>query len=290
MKIEKTNFNIYLIIYSINSCLICFIGSCLFIGYSPRYIPVYLEFYAQIIRCKLISYIGPSLYMFGNILDIFISLERLSTVYRLANRITKLVEPLVNCSIFLFISFLINLPSLLIFRIRTYDEFNNDFILEPRTFTYCGQTEFFHRIYSYPLFIVYVFVMLFRDILTLIMEILVGSICIVYYRKHQNRLRRLCGSEQMNNSTSIHIQRIEEGGQKLLKMTIWMSVLSIISHLIIFFTYLFPMISSYLLNSFNNFYLISLSVFFFGLKHLSNFLLFYLFNNNFRTQITKIIS
>ena len=287
-KIENSNFNIYLRAYSINGCFICFIGGILFIGYSPRYIPFFLDSFAQIIRCKLFTFVGPSLYMFGNILDIFISLERLSAVFHLANRITKLAKPTSVCLTFLIFSFLVNLPSYFVFKLRTNDEFIEDYFVYNVTFTYCGHTDFQYLLFSYPLFIVYIIVMFFRDILTLILEIIASSVCIHHYRKYEKLVRRIVRSGQTMNSTNNHIQRVEVGGKKLLKMTIWMGVLSIISHLIVFFTYLFPMISSYLLNSFINFYLICASIFLFGLKHVSNFLLFYLFNTNFRSEIKKL--
>lgn len=288
-QIENSNFNTYLQAYSINSCIISFIGGLLVIPYSPRYIPFFSESYAQIIRCKLFTFVGPSLYMFGNILDILISLERLSTVYFIADKITKLAKPVVVCFVILFISFFINSPLYFVFRIRSSDEFYQEYVAQSTTFTYCGQTDFFRQLYSFPLFILYILIMFLRDIITLILEIVVSSICIYHYRKHQKRLMRLTRPTHVSDRTINHLRRIEEGGQKLLKMTICMSILSILSHLIVFFTHLFPMISTSLLNSFNYFYFVFLTIASFGLKHISNFLLFYLFNSNFRQKLRRFI-
>ena len=94
-----------------------------------------------------------------------------------------------------------------------------------------------------------------------------GLISMIKYKKYQLSRSNLFESRSLRNDT------------KLTRMTLFLSLVSIISHSAIFITFVFIFFSS---DAVIVCLLIMLSILSISLKHALNFLIFYYFNKNFK--------
>ena len=278
IKIKCTKLYDYLKIYSLNSAFICIISSSTFMSYSPRFFPYYLEYFAMLGRCKITAFLLATPYLFGNILDIIIGLERMSIFNVKIKKIEKFIKPIHVTLVSLTISSLINLPLVFTHYIRSKEEIIMGANYNLNNFALCGQTEFLKNYMT-----AFLLPIIFRDIITLILEIFASLATIYYYKRYDFKGRQVIRNS--NVMPQIQSTRREETGNRLFLMTIWMSIISIISHFITFITYISPLIPNLYL-SYTYFVLASLATLSICLKHFSNFFLFYLFNLNFRNSIS----
>jgi hypothetical protein len=171
IKIKSTRLYEYLRIYCLNSAVICLISGWGFLAYSPRFFPYFSFSVFKFYRCYVYNFVGTTFYFFGNFLDIFISLDRITIFNQRAKFINK-ISLLKLCSSFFLISFLINFPTSLLFYPRSDAEFEQEANLNLNKFTYCGQTSILNSPIGSILTILVVFL---RDFVTLMVEIAAGS-------------------------------------------------------------------------------------------------------------------
>lgn len=279
--INNANLYKYLIMYSLNGSLICLISSFLFLTYSPRYIDYFLSPSIKIYRCRVLGYGIVSLYFFGNLLDIFISLNRLS-IFNNKLKSFHDFNPFKLGILLMIICFSINLRLIV-----SYDLMSNDDFFNSSSFTYCIQNEFAETTFNK---ILNIFIISIRDLITLILEIIFSYLLIKSSNKYteNNLIQATININQTReNNLNLTIKKRVMMKKRILYMTIWLSILSIISHLIIAFAF------SLFLNNFlteNRLFYFSMVLFgFFSLilKHFLNFFLFYLFDYNFKKLIRK---
>ena len=299
----------YLKIYVLNIAISSLFGILMFYTYSPRYFSFALDYFARILRCYIYTSVLTSMYFFTNILDIFISIERLSQFLRNRSNSIFKISPYITILIGLMFCILVNSPSYLWNYILSDDEFYSKAkdVQNLDSFSYCGRTDFIQSSLGGLLSTLMIFI---RDILTLIIEIIINIVSIVYYKnflKKKFRLNlmemgliifnqtELSHSQNQNNTNtnnsntiSNNVNRITLSDMNLFLMIIIISFLSILSHLATGFTtivfiyykknYLFAysvMLANAVINT---------------IKNSSNFFILFLFNKRFRSLFKKILT
>ena len=136
--------------------------------------------------------------------------------------------------------------------------------------------------------IITVLVIFIRDFLTLVIEIMAGCTSLYYYRKnYQNSsLTSTISIDLEQGKIQKKSKKRDQNGKRLFLMTISMSAISVISHFIIIIAYICAIVTA-LKNNIFYFYSICFSGLSINFKHSSNYLIFYLFNRNFRKLSLK---
>jgi hypothetical protein len=185
----------------------------------------------------------------------------------------------------LLVSYIINLPSFFVFYVRSDQEFENEATLNLSGFVYCGPTALS---LSRTGILIVILVFLIRDVLTLLIEIIFSGILINYFKKyaqnHQNQFP-ITIIDSANPHTNPNGRSRRPGDdQKLLQMTICINISSIFSHLVVVSVYLFYLNPS-LIFSIPYFSLVYVSYISIGIKHSTNFFVYYFFNNHFKNAL-----
>jgi hypothetical protein len=293
IKFHRPVLKSYLKIYTFISALCCFIGIFNFVSRSPRYTNVVYTRLAGIYSCKILQLIA-SFYLFANILDCLILFERLSNFVKKFKKFSSYDTTNVSILIYLF-CFLVSLPFMLTFSIKQEKEFYDAMYnyQQAITFTYCKKEQFFE---SFSGEIILVLVILIRDIFLLIFELFTSIISIILFNRYLCKKKRVFISlKKMNLRTGNRIHttntdqknifcKAERFNSKLTRMTIALAICSLLLHM----ASLVTSISGYLNdNSILSHYFYFLSVFFYCLRFLTNFIFFYYFNSNFRNFFKK---
>ena len=232
-------------------------------------------------KCFLANYFATSINFLASILDIFISIERLS-IFMISFKIFKIINPYYTSIISLFICGIINLPTAFRIYLKEDDEINNDLIYSLNTstsFFMCGNGPLYNDKFLIGLNI------FFRDILTLFFEISLSVVIVVKYRQFQiikSNLRRIAPSNLNNYDNS---DKFSNQDNKLTRMTIYLSIISIISHLAVFIIFVFLIFST---DDKVIGYLVMLGSLSINIKHSINFFIFYNFNSKFKLNFLKI--
>jgi hypothetical protein len=276
IKIKSTKLYKYLKVYSLNSSLICLILIFGFVGLSPRYFPFFNHYLSKFYRCKIFGFIFTTLYFFANVLDIIVAVDRLSIFIKKLDKKFDSVKPYFICLIAFCVCFIINFPVL-----KTYRILNDEQFLKSDSLTYCDLTSFSKSKFG---ILINMLILLIRDLLTLIIEILISCLAICFYSRFsssQFQTHKANSSEFEVNEAAYKQRMKDERGKKLLLMTINLCTFSIISHIIVCITF----ISSFFFIK-NNKILYNILVFFtlfsINIKHSFNIFIFYFFNNNFK--------
>ena len=292
IKIEQTKLYKYLIMYSLNSILFCFVCLFIFIPNSPRFFQHFTSLFARVYKCVILTCITSVLLSIGNFLDIIIGIDRLAIFDKKFNFVTKYSLFRIFCIIFV-LSILVNFPVYFSYYVKSDEQFLSDAKLKKLSFRYCGRTEFFKSSYGSIFTMLH---LLLRDWLTLICEIITSYLSISNYRKFLAMTRRINPNRTEMNIISVGVigsglnidydknkkwKRKNEKGRQLLLMTIILSGMSIVSHVIISVVTVFSLNATYslLLHSLNICYFVLV------LKHNLNFFIFFCFNTNFRRLI-----
>ena len=193
------------------------------------------------------------------------------------------LKPYLVCSIITIFCFGINVPIFLSYYIKTDDELINDIKYNLTKFGYNGRTDFFYS--RLGTIITYIQIII-RDILTLIIEIIISSIALIYFRKFNTaQIERYFRSNFI-----FSLQRKEilmkkyNRDRQLLLMNLIQNLISIISHLFICFSYITGS-QGIPVNTFN---WICIAYFCVCFKHFSNFFIFYFFNSNFKKRVKRL--
>lgn len=279
ISIKSTRLYKYLRIYCLNSALLCLISGFAFLAYSPRFFPYYTMTAIKYYRCHVFNFVGTTFYFFGNLLDIFINWDRITIFNQRAKFINQIPFLKLCLSAFLF-CFVVNFPAGLLYYARTDAEFEQEAKLNLNNFSYCGQTSFLNSTVGSIITVLVIFI---RDFMTLVIEIMAGCTSLYYYRKnYQNSsLTSTISIDLEQGKIQKKSKKRDQNGKRLFLMTISMSAISVISHFIIIIAYICAIVPA-LKNNIFYFYSICFSGLSINFKHSSNYLIFYLFNRNFR--------
>ena len=289
IKIKESKLYDYLKLYSFSSACICIILSLTLFGHSPKYFRDFTHPIVKFYRCRIFGYLMMCLFFFNNLLDIFVSLDRIS-IFTTKISFYRKVNPY-KLGLFLSIASLtLNSPLVFGFDIMTDEAF-----FTSNEITYCEQNKFGKSRIG---LIINMIVIIIRDILTLILEILASLIIVYYYKRYwKNRsfihihFNSEFGPNSNSNSNSAKkdstIRQNLKKGKKILLMTLILSLLSIITHLIVAIAYVF--IVNLIFDNRALFYSIRcFATFSLLVKNFSNIFIFYHFNSNFQKKLFKL--
>ena len=304
IKVKETKLYELLRVYSLNSSIICLICGFMFISYSPRYFKHFADYFAGFYRCRVFIYGVMSLYFFGNCMDILICLDRLSIF---VNSIKKLKTFIKWYNLFLFffiICLLINGPILFSFDIMNKNEFYNS-----NETSYCLANSFLKTKSGFAINMV---IIIIRDILTLICEIIASLFTLKYFKsyssnkisvlhnlpahdsslsdgiEHNNKIDHKNEVVNVNNNRNSLNSKSIQKGKNIMKMTVILSLTSIISHSIVAIVFVL-FVNIVKNNTILVFSMICLGSFSLCLKHFLNIFIFYSFNFKFQDKFKKIM-
>jgi hypothetical protein len=308
IKFQKQILKSYMKVYTLNAAVCCLFIIFDFTARSPRYVEnITFSFIGGFFRCKSTQIVA-TLYFFGNVLDCLILTERLS----------HFVKPLQKFSTFnpwrvIWISFcvcvIISMPFYYDYEIRSKSEFYDSIktlnIENNEQFTFCRRQPFFRTTLG---MIIFGIVIIVRDIITLILELILSIASIILFRRYLTKRKRFihlnlrnCNISTINNmnqnycASSINsnidefnlqlenfdnlINKAQKFNTNLTKMTIYLSFCSIILHFIAGIVTLFLIIND---NSLTAHFFLLIIIGAYHVKFISNFFFFYRFNNNFK--------
>ena len=196
---QKTRkFYIYLKIYVLDCALMSVFGSTLFVSYSARYFQFSLGFVARIFRCQIYNSVVTLLYYYSNILDILITFERLSQFILKPNTFFNKFSPYKACLIGFVFCFILDSPAYLWNYVITDEEFYQGArdLENIESFSYCGRSEFVKSNLGGILSLVMIII---RDLLTVIFEIMLNIYSIYYYRMFLQRKNQLAAIGQISS-------------------------------------------------------------------------------------------
>ena len=298
----------YLKVYIADCALMCFLGSFIFCTYSPRYFSFALGIIGRIFRCEIFNSVTTLLYFYSNILDIFITFERLSQLSLNSKSYINKISPFKLCVIGFIGCLIFNSPSFFWNYIQSDEEFYGGArdLANLEKFSYCGRTDF---IKSNLGSILSLLMIIIRDFITLIFEIIFDILSILYYRQFLRKKNQIGigqissivlnrektkANNKTNNINNNNIKginqimnRVSMSDMNLFSMTITLSVISSTSHLMTASTTFFLI---FFKTNYQSTYLIFLlSAIVNTIKYFSNFFILYFFNKKFQYLFKKII-
>ena len=213
----------YLRIHSLNSALGLIVPTFSFVSFAPHYFSFALDWQARVYRCVIMS-AASTLYLFRNVLDVVIALERLSLLVVWLRPFTTKSPYLVSLVLFLVCS-LLNSPTYFIAQAKSDADFYN-IAKSAVTSNYCNKQLFFRTpigaSITFAVFIV-------RDLLTIIAEIVFSALTV-----QQLRSFRVNSHQRVTN---IRVARLVESERQLIVITVYILIVSVAGHIVVFLCY-----------------------------------------------------
>ena len=289
-QLNKSKLTNYFKIYTLSSFFASFILTFYFIT-APRYFDFVNSYWIGVFCCKIAQYVL-TLYFFNNILDIFILFERCTHFVDRLKPYSRF-NPYVVCLITFIVCNVINFPYMFAFSAQQEDVLNEAMVDPdlPQNFTYCKRE--FTTSYGRIILMAVAFL---RDFVTLFLELAASIISIVLFRRFLFKRKLVIQNQNqamihnLNNQTENMpdaLSRAEKFNLKLTKMTVYLSICSIILHMTIALSYIAVVVissdSGILSNSVTVFCCMAIHI-----KYMSNFIFFFYFNQHFRDFFTAI--
>ena len=285
--IPSTGFYRFMKVYTLNGMVLSLILSSTFVTTSTRLFSFAISYEATFYSVYIYTPLLSAFYLNSSLLEIYLVIERM--LYFLPERFKRfrIVRFKKFCMSLFIISVLIILP--------------NYFIYFPGHFDVPLDKSTVYRIHSISLtpfsettagkalaFLMY----FIRDILTMIAKLVLNTILVIHVRRYLFKLKMDKLNFALKISTSaLHIQNIDLSKQSYINKTdrnqtyiaLIMSLYSLFEHAFYIPSYiLFALRINTIAPLFYFLCIVSL-----GLKHATNFLIFYKFNFLFRTEVKK---
>jgi hypothetical protein len=306
----------YLRIYTLNSALTCLACAFLFTAFSKRYFEWSNSYLTNAYALFVYLPLANTGYFFGTVLDILITLDRVtflsgSVRRRVKNTSFDTLNLHLTCFIAYILCLIFNLPYFFVFTPHS-STFRLESTGEQFTMWYIFTTPFARSNLGIIItFLIYSI----RDIGLMILEIILNIVSMFYLRVYLIKKAQLvksnivltprgpCGSSDSPNSSSLSKPFIEIHSavncvsigrndylinleKKLTIMVFTMSLLSVLEHILLLACILYPTLvpeATWL-----TFCLYFLGNFAITIKHSANFFLFFSFNNCFRNNLYKL--
>ncbi len=198
-------------------------------------------------------------------------------------------SPYVICLYALAFCILVNSPIYFSYQIQSNQAFNIALNQTNKILNFCQATSFLRTAIGIALAFAQI---LIRDILTLVVEIVTSFLAVYYYRKLVVRFQSLNDQLELNtinvaldNKISKTMKEAEKSKLYLL-MTIILSALSIVSHVVVCIS----IVISFDGVTMMSYYFQFLSTLALGFKHFFNFFIYYAYNIKFRANFRAINS
>jgi hypothetical protein len=299
----------YLRVYTVGNMITSFVSIFNFLGNSYQILPWSNGYWPQAYFNFILIPVTCILYFYGSVLNIFILLDRIAYFNKTVNKFFTL-PPYKICAISFVAVFVIDMPFYFqfvpLFEIKRIDA-NTTF-----TIWFSGNSEFINS--HLGKILTYVLVSI-RDLGIVIVEIILNITSIVLLKQHFEKKKQIAAPTHLKNTESSHslngptnrnasetegtanqhgtsVSRKcrSSGGsraeQRATLMCIILCVFSIMNHVVMFTCIIYPYFSF----DFNVFILYLLADFFFTLRTVLDFLIFFFFNKIFRKKCFEIFS
>ena len=284
----------YLQVYSLSS-LIQAVCMALMFFKSPRFLfEISISMSARIFTCKILSsYVVALLFFYNDVIFILLNLERISQFTQNELKNYKKVNPYLACFILLVICELFNLPTHFVYEVATDQEIESALKSYQNVLAFkglCDKTSFGVSSIGKSLG---VFGYVIKGLITLLID-LASTMASAYYmieffkkkKLLQNPVATTTNLAAANENNNTHEKNeAEKVGVKQMKMIIYLSVKTVLFHVIIFVADVIILLStnvSLLLIVQNVLMLVV------GLKQILNFFFFFFFNTKFRKQFFNL--
>ena len=270
-------FKLIKIIY-FHSCWSNLIYSITFYIHSSFFIGYKIDLLARFIECILCFYVATGLYWVETILDIVLSIERLSVFIESIKEIKRINVYLLYVST-LFVCFLLNLPSLFGNYVLNETEMNQQLL---DSFNNSTQVVRCKNILNGDLNYLILLNVLLRDLLSLLIQVGLAISILVYYVRLQTKKALIQVSQ--SNGIRKSIIRTKKRESKFTLITLILVFLSILSHLIVLSLFIFNLFSP---NPYSTQYLGITAILLSSLKNFFNFQITYILISKFRIHFKK---
>jgi hypothetical protein len=319
---QQTEFNTplyqYLKVYSINSAQVCFFATFVFLANTQVMFEWSNSYWTHVYYLHVFVPFANTGYFYGTVLDILITLDRIANFNKLVKKLISksvyriCIASLVCCIAINFVYFFAFKPASLTTNVKVRPKNT----IQEFTLWYPGLTDFsISYIGKISLFVLYSF----RDIFMMIAEIVVNIVSIYYLKNYLSRKNKLVSHATRGNALSLDATGVHSidgsyhssrGIKRKLKtkstkkeannvedhvskaelnasvMVILICILSLCEHILVIACIIYPLYNPpgmvfNFLAIFGNF-----SVTF---KHSLNFLIFFVFNKNFKKECMKYI-
>jgi len=283
-----SNINIYkiMIVYSLNSFIISFITIFSGLFFNPH-ILFYLSIseIGRIYTCYISTLVIPSFYFYGNCLDILMNLDR---ALSFSNKYQKLKQtsPYLICFIVLIICKIIHLPS----------DFSRNHVPNDQlyvTLRLCSITQFATASLTQTILIVSYII---EGPIVMILEIGSNLLAYISYKSYMNRKEQLAINNNNNNRSTELTEsekrkqaKTEKMNQKLLMMSVYLTLFSILSHIIQFGSQLILVIFNSYVSKLVFAWVFFISSYVIVFKHFFTIIFYYKFNLNFKRTLLSFI-
>jgi hypothetical protein len=290
----------YLRVYTINSAVGCLFFSSLFTALSASYFSWTYSYPAAFYCTYIFLPIANTGYFYGTILDLIITMDRISNFYKPVKKIF-ILGPYKMCTLILMFCFVTNIPDFLHYSASVFIS----------TVNQTHVVAFWHISWSSFTFtpvggVLVIMNAVFRDLFLMLVEFAVNVVSIFCLKKYfKNRAKLLIAErtrtnnagtniEGNNNTTNMAPQVVtshetynvmSSANLRATYMTVVICSLSLLEHM--------ALISCVVSQFFNISLLASDYVCFggnfsIGLKHSVNFFIFYIFNKKFSTKLHRL--
>jgi hypothetical protein len=297
----------YLKVYSLTSLIICSMIFLFVLTSIPRYTDLSYSYTFRIIKCHLMSVINSTFYLFGNLINLLIAFERLSS-YVIRFQRLKCFHPYKLSFVLLCFCYLISSPLYFVYSTKSQQEFDHD-KADPGDYSkisLCYKTNFGKSVFGQVVFLIVYFLISFAPF---VLQIITDILSIVYYRRYiKNRLIiinkkavyniatiliRIKGVEDVSEvacsveSSSKKNQKKFKMNKNWTKMAIIFSIFCTISN---FFSQIFGFIFVYSTSSNSQIYIYSylFQHFFYLIKHANIFIILSVFCVDFRNSLKSL--
>ena len=264
----------YFKVYTINSLIICFLFSINFLFRSPTILEYTNTYAVRLLGIKIMFPIFATIYFYLSILDIVISLERVS---HFLIKLKKLhaFNPYKVCTWLFLINILINLIYILVYE---PGHSNVNLNLQTNYSIYYNTLSTYGKTKIGQLNIAAIYIL--RDVVILFIVIILNVLSIILLNKYLKRRRIFL------NVNAENISLMNSINTRLTVMVIVMLTISSLEHLLFSVNYFYFLIKRdiFISNLCNMISIIGISV-----KQVSNFIILYLFNRVFRAKFKNIV-
>lgn len=302
----------YLVILSISSSFNCFMFVFSFMPFSIRTFPWLMSHAALVFDIHVYGTLTNTCYFFNTILSIMIQFDR-TFVLKGKKPIIPNSRIYLVCLIVLLIVLVMEIPYYLTFQSKSFivplyvnnsngtNESLSFWFLSKTPFSYSKHGRAFHfcnlpRISTIFLFlegeILIICLGVFRDLILLIVEILMSILVLYHFRVYLNKKVLVTGHDTSNkrNNNSLEEYRetrvsYEHGHARMTKMTICLSILSILEHVMILVNFIIPYTSLFSIKRL--FILAAIGFFCNCVKSSLNFVIIFVFNSNYRRELSE---
>ncbi len=274
-----SNKNIYNImkLYTFTSLIITFF--IIFVFYHSPKILFELSKIGRIYICNLAVWFYLFFFFFGNCLDILMNLERALNYTNGYDKIKQISSNLIFSIVFV-LCLIIHLPNDLALTYTPDDQLYIKLYL-------CHSTEFANKPSTKMILFV---TFIIEGPIVMILTIVTNILAYISYRSFMKRKKKLLNNifNRSNELTEIEkrkLAKMEKKNQKLLIMTIYLTIFSIISHFIQFSAQIIIFLPSSNVSLFVFVWAQFIYIFIIALKHFCTIFFNYNFNSNFKRTL-----